>query len=72
MIGKYVQYKYKPRLNSSGINQDTKRYLVVDFSPETDKYPAEIAIIQEFDYADISGVRQLKIWQKLSDFVVES
>lgn len=59
MIGKSVRYKDKPN----------KEYIVIDYSPKTDEYPAEICILEEFAFAgDIE--KQLKIWQSLDRFDV--
>lgn len=59
-IGIHVRYK-----NSD----DKKEYVVVDYSPESIEYKAEIAIIQEFPYYP-NIIRQLKIWQSFSLFEI--
>lgn len=67
MIGKVVRYKHRDILDKLEIKQDTTEYIVVDFSPKTNDHDAEIAIIQDFPYAD-GTKKQSKIWQALSLF----
>ena len=60
MLWKYVQYRPE-------YTDDKKKYIIVDFSKETSKYPAEIAIIQEFSFYP-NEIHQLIIWQQLDKF----
>lgn len=69
MIGKIVRYKHRDILDKLGIEQDKTEYIVIDFSPSTNEYNAEIAIVKEFIY-DGGIKKQLWMWQDLELFDV--